>query len=108
MRRHLESDLTRTVRLDELARHAGLSKFHLLRQFKLRTGLTPGQYRTQLRVERAKRLLAAGEPPGGVAVACGFTDQSHLTRHFGRLVGIGPAAFAAGARDPAAAEVHAR
>lgn len=79
---------------------SGLSKFHLLRVFKAQTGLTPWQFQTQMRIDLARRLLTAGEPAGQVAVACGFVDQSHMTRRFRQLVGLTPAAYAADTRQP--------
>lgn len=94
-REYLAANAFRRVPLEILAMVSGLSKFHLLRVFKAQTGLTPWQFQTQLRVDLARRLLAAGEPAGQVAVACGFVDQSHMTRRFRQLVGATPAAYAA-------------
>jgi AraC-like DNA-binding protein len=50
----------------------------------------------QMRVFRAKQLLAAGVPIAQAAFDTGFTDQSHLNRHFKRLVGITPGQYALG------------
>lgn len=97
-RDYLAANALRRVPLEILATVAGLSKFHLLRVFKAQTGLTPWQFQTQMRVDLARRLLSAGEPPGQVAVACGFVDQSHMTRRFRQLVGLTPAAYAADTR----------
>lgn len=94
-RDYLAANAFRRVPLEVLAVISGLSKFHLLRVFKAQTGLTPWQFQTQLRIDLARKLLAAGESPGQVAVACGFADQSHLTRRFRQLVGVTPAAYAA-------------
>ena len=94
-RDYLAANAFRRVPLEVLAVISGLSKFHLLRVFKAQTGLTPWQFQTQLRIDLARKLLAAGEAPGQVAVACGFADQSHLTRRFRQLVGVTPAAYAA-------------
>lgn len=101
-REYLAAHALKRVPLEMLATVAGLSKFHLLRVFKAQTGLTPWQFQTQLRVDLARRLLSAGEPPGQVAVACGFVDQSHMTRRFREYVGITPAAYAADTRLPSA------
>jgi AraC-like DNA-binding protein len=80
--------------LDELAAIAGLSRFHFLRVFRRATGQTPHAYLVMRRVNRARSLLAAGEPPAEVAAACGFSDQSHLNRVFKRFVGTTPGAYA--------------
>ena len=84
------------ISLDRLAQVAGLSRFHLLRVFRAEVGLPPHAYLTHVRVTRAKALLAAGHPPAAAAQAVGFADQSHLTRHFKRAVGVPPARYARG------------
>jgi AraC-like DNA-binding protein len=93
-RKYLRAHALGPVPLGTLADVAGLSKFHLLRLFKAETGLTPWQYQTQLRIDAARAMLARGEPPSQVAAACGFVDQSHMTRRFRSVVGITPAAYA--------------
>jgi len=98
VRDHLQAHASARVTLDELAAETGLSKFHLLRVFKATTGFTPWQYQAHLRIEAARRMLRAGEPPSQVANACGFVDQSHFTRVFKGLLGITPAVYAAGHR----------
>lgn len=80
--------------LDELAAEAGLSKFHFLRVFAKATGQTPHAYLVNLRVNRARDLLATGTRPAEAAVAAGFADQSHLTRVFKRIVGVTPGHYA--------------
>jgi len=82
------------VPLAELAAVAGLSRFELTRTFRAQVGLPPHAFQLDLRVARARELLAAGEPPAGVAAACGFYDQAHLTRVFRRAVGVPPARYA--------------
>lgn len=86
------------VRLEHLSREAGLSPFHLARSFTAHTGVAPHAYQLHLRVGRAKVLLADGVPPAEAAARTGFCDQSHLGRHFRRLVGVTPGAYAHGAR----------
>jgi AraC-like DNA-binding protein len=97
-RDYLAANARRRVPLEVLATVSGLSKFHLLRVFKAQTGLTPWQFQTQLRIDLARRLLAAGEPAGQVAAACGFVDQSHMTRRFRQIVGLTPSAYASDTR----------
>ncbi|MEM7773782.1 MAG: AraC family transcriptional regulator [Cyanobacteria bacterium P01_A01_bin.37] len=87
---HLDQDLG----LADLAAIAQLSPNHFTRSFKQSTGLTPHQYLIQQRVERAKRLLMEGKLAiADIALAVGFTHQSHLNRHFKRWVGTTPKAF---------------
>ncbi|OQP84077.1 hypothetical protein BTR14_20725 [Rhizobium rhizosphaerae] len=82
-------------RLARLAAMSGLSRFQFLRAFAAATGLTPHAYLVQRRLMKARRLLARGEPPATTAIACGFADQSHMTRLFRRAYGFTPARFAA-------------
>jgi AraC family transcriptional regulator len=56
-------------------------------------GLSPHQYVIAQRVERAKGLQMRDVPIGEVAGIVGFSNQSHLARHFGRLTGVTPARF---------------
>jgi AraC-like DNA-binding protein len=91
-RDYLHEHLVRDVSLAELAQIAGLSKFHLLRVFRERFGLTPHAYQLQQRILRAKRLLRA-LPIADVAAQCGFADQSHLHRVFRSLVGTTPGRY---------------
>lgn len=79
--------------LGELADMVGTSRFALLRAFRARYGLPPHAYLNQLRVRRAQALLAEGTPAAAVAVAVGFADQPHLSRHFRRVVGLAPGRY---------------
>ena len=89
-REYIDVNYRVDVSLAALAAVAGMSKFHLLRVFRLETGLTPGEYQTQVRVEEAKRLLARGDRISFVAFELGFSDQSHFTRRFKKWVGVTP------------------
>jgi len=95
---HLGERWDRPVSLAELSAAAGLSRFELVRRFSAQAGLPPHAYQVNLRVARARGLLAAGEPPAAVAAACGFSDQAHLTRTFARAVGVTPGRYARAAR----------
>lgn len=90
----LNDRLAERVSLADLATETGLSRFHLLRQFKSETGLTPWQYQAHLRVIDARRRLRAGERASQVAHSCGFVDQSHFTRVFRQISGFTPGAYA--------------
>jgi len=94
-REYLESHSGPRVSLDELARAAFMSKFHLVRRFKAAMGVTPGQYQVLIRLARARTFLEQGLPVSRVAYETGFADQSHLTRAFREAYGVTPARFAA-------------
>ena len=93
-RRHLSERWDERVTLAELAVAAGLSRFELVRRFREQNGVTPHAFQSNLRIDHARRLLAAGEAPAAVAATCGFADQSHLTRVFKRAVGVSPGRYA--------------
>ncbi|MFZ6181614.1 helix-turn-helix domain-containing protein [Nannocystis pusilla] len=88
--------LAEPLTLDELAREAGLDKFHLCRAFRAQVGMPPHAYLTQLRIMHAKEMLAAGAKPKDIAPRVGLYDQSQLNRHFRRIVGMTPGQFARG------------
>jgi AraC-like DNA-binding protein len=92
-RRHLSERWDQRVTLADLAA-AGLSRFELVRRFREQNGVTPHAFQSNLRVDHARRLLAAGQAPAAVAAACGFADQPHLTRVFKRAVGVSPGLYA--------------
>jgi AraC-like DNA-binding protein len=93
---YLEEHWHEAVSLAELATHAGASPYRLSRMFHRELGLPPSAFQRQLRIEHAKRLLRGGAMPVEVALQCGFYDQAHLTRHFHRMTGVSPAAYARG------------
>lgn len=79
--------------LDTLAAEVGLHKLYLLSVFREQVGVPPHTYQMQLRVARARSMLAARTPIADVVVALGFSDQSHLTRHFRRAFGVPPGRY---------------
>lgn len=95
----LEAHADQDVSLSQLAMETGLSPFHLTRVFHKAVGMPPHAYLDQVRVARAKQLLASGLPIAQVAAEAGFADQSHLTRRFKRLVGATPGQYRAGSKN---------
>lgn len=77
----------------DMAAAACLSPYHFMRCFRTTIGLTAHQYVTQIRIQKARRLLAGGTPAAEVAAAAGFTDQSHLIRHFRLAFGVTPGQY---------------
>lgn len=93
LRDMLDDRLAETVTIAEAAAEFGANRSHLVRVFTNAYGIAPHQYVVGRRVDRARRLLLAGLTPTEVATAVGFHDQSHLTRHFRRTLGVTPGAF---------------
>jgi AraC-like DNA-binding protein len=83
------------VPVGALAAEVGWSRRHFATRFRAEIGLAPKVAARVLRLERARALLAHGEPAGLVAARCGYTDQSHLVREFRALAGCTPNAYVA-------------
>jgi len=95
IRAYIDAHIGERISLDDLARQAGVSRFHFARQFRLSTGESPMGYLRRMRIERSKSILQSRETTiAEVAATLGFSDQSHFTRTFGRLVGVSPGSFA--------------
>lgn len=92
-RDYLHAHFHQNIGLDELARVCGVDRFRLSRAFKAAFGIAPHGYLIQLRLVRARRLLALGTAPADVASDLGFADQSHLGRWFRRANGLTPGAY---------------
>lgn len=92
----LKGRYAENVTLEELARTANLSPFHLIRVFRKEVGLPPHAYQTRLRLNHAKALLAQAATIGEAALNAGFFDQSHFTNHFRKVFGYPPGAHLKG------------
>jgi AraC-like DNA-binding protein len=93
VREILEDRASESVGLGELAAAAGLSRFHLIRAFQRRYGVTPFAYRRHQRIERARAVLRAGRSLADAAADAGFADQSHLGRSFRAVMGATPGEY---------------
>jgi AraC family transcriptional regulator len=90
----INQNLTRDLRLWELAQIAGMSPNYFCELFKASTGVPPYKYILRRRIERAKQYLR--DPKITLAhagAAAGFADQSHFTKVFRRIVGVTPMRF---------------
>lgn len=91
---YIQEHLSENISLEAMANHIDISGYHFCRLFKQSTGFSPYQYVIKQRVERAKQLLRQGKMSiSEIAIACGFTHQSHLNRHFKRITGATPKTF---------------
>ena len=89
----LHAHLDRAVSLADLAALAQCSEHHVIRMFRRHTGLPPHAFLSQIRLERARRLLNAGTSIADAAAQSGLCDQSHLTRMFRDRYGITPGRY---------------
>ncbi|MBD2750581.1 helix-turn-helix transcriptional regulator [Microvirga sp. BT688] len=87
----LLGNLQGNLSLSDLAAACGLSVRHFSRAFKATTGEPPHRWLLRQRVEYAKgRLASTNDTLGAIALACGFSDQSHLSRVFRAFTGTTP------------------
>jgi AraC-like DNA-binding protein len=105
-RAFLHDALADKITLDDLATHAGMDKFHLVRAFRAEVGLPPYEYLTHARVSKARELLQRGALVADAAQAVGFCDESQLHRHFRRIIGITPGRFSKSFADSARRSQH--
>lgn len=91
---YIDAYLDKNIRLANLAQLLGMSPFHFSRLFKQSIGMTPHQYLSQQRVERAKQLLKKTDRLIiDIALECGFSSHSHLSKQFRQITGITPKAY---------------
>jgi AraC-like DNA-binding protein len=92
---HADGPVTLADASQELQRSVG----HLTRDFTATFAISPHAYVIGRRIDRARRLLLAGQSAADVAIEVGFFDQAHLTRHFRKHTSTPPGRFArSGAR----------
>jgi AraC family transcriptional regulator len=88
---HVDTHLSRRIRVKELAGLVGLSASHFCRAFKCAFGASPRVYILRRRIEVAQAMmLTTAEPFRSIAMSCGMCDQQHFTRSFRRIVGETP------------------
>jgi AraC family transcriptional regulator len=92
----LQQEFSQKHTLEEIARRLDLHPVYLTRAFRKFTGESPGQCLNRVRVRNAIDRLANTEMSiTEIALATGFSDQSHLTRALKQQTGVTPAAFRA-------------
>jgi len=92
----IKEHFSEEISLEDVAREAGLSRYHFCRLFRHETGLTFLEYLQDLRVRRAQALLADRYLRiTEVAYTVGFGDLSHFDRTFRRMVGRSPSEYRA-------------
>ena len=90
----IDDNLNQPLRIDDIARHAGYSKWHLQRIFKEHTGYPLAEYiRAQKLQKSVERLAQSDEPILNVAIALGFDSQQSFNRSFKRQFGQAPGAW---------------
>ncbi|MBE9607250.1 helix-turn-helix transcriptional regulator [Acetobacteraceae bacterium H6797] len=95
---HMERHFNEPLTLDGLAAICRLSMHRFATVFRRQMGIPPHQYLCRLRVRHAYALLRDGVTPAEAALEAGFCDQSHLSRHFRKQLGVSPGRVAAAFR----------
>jgi AraC family transcriptional regulator len=94
--RRLESSAAEPHSLDDLARIAGLSRYHFLRTFRCVTGVTPHQWLLRARLrDAAHRLATTVDSVTDIALDVGFEDLSNFIRSFRAEFGVSPGRYRA-------------
>lgn len=90
----LRAEFAEHVSLESLAQRVGVHPASLARGFRLDEGTTVGDYVMRLRIQHACRIMSdTSTSLADIAAACGFADQSHLTRTFKSITGLPPGLF---------------
>jgi AraC family transcriptional regulator len=97
---HVEANLSRRIRVRELAELLGLSPSHFCRAFKCAFGTSPRNFVIRRRIEVAQAMmLTTCEPLTAIAASCGICDQQCFTRSFRRIVGDSPSRWRSSRRS---------
>jgi AraC family transcriptional regulator len=89
-----KSQLDKPIGVADMARAAGMSRYHFTRRFQQARGVSPGQYLLGLRLEQAVRLVARGDlSVREVALRCGYADANYFCKAFRKRFGVSPGAF---------------
>ncbi|QPC89424.1 AraC family transcriptional regulator [Mesorhizobium sp. INR15] len=89
-RDYLAENFARTVRSEELEAVTGLDRYALSRHFRAAFSTSPHRFLVMRRLQSARRMIAASEPLAQIAIAAGFSDQSHFNRQFKKAFGVTP------------------
>lgn len=93
-RRYIDENFAKGVSLSELAQYVAFSPYYFLRVFRAEVGMPPYEYLENARVRRAQQLIQNGKSLAEVTMEAGYSSQSHMTRHFKKIIGVTPGQYA--------------
>jgi AraC-like DNA-binding protein len=94
VREYIDANLEANIGLDAIAKVAGLSRCHFVRAFRQSVGTTPHNFLMYRRFCKATEFITGTDLPlAEIALAAGFSDQSHFSRRFRQYLGVSPSAF---------------
>lgn len=92
--KQLEESPENKLSIEDMAHLVYMSKYHMIRTFRMEIGLTPHQFQMQNRIRKAQHLLLDSKKSiTEVALGTGFCDQSHFIRQFEKMLGITPTEY---------------
>ncbi len=90
----LQEHVSEAISINEVAERIKVNVHHLIRRFKLETGLTPHEFLTQLRIRKAVELLIdLNHSIEDISFECGYNSASHFSRSFKKFMGVSPGRF---------------
>ena len=91
---YIDRHLDENIKIKDVATLIGISQYYFCRLFRESTGISPYRYVIQQRISKAKASIEENRLSlSDIAIECGFSSQSQMTRHFRKLVGITPKAY---------------
>jgi len=92
-KRYIDTNFSKEINLDLLARLQFISKYHLIRVFKKYYGITPNQYLINKRIEKAKNILKSGKSVSETCHKIGFESIGSFSNLFKHKTGISPSIY---------------
>ena len=90
----MQHNFAQDLSLAELAREAGISRFHFIKLFRKKCGITPHQYLIKLRMENAAKLLQSGNLRiNEIAIRCGYQNAAHFSTAFQKYFAQTPVTY---------------
>ncbi|TIH20139.1 AraC family transcriptional regulator [Marinifilum sp. JC120] len=93
VKEYIDKNFKNKMTLHNLADTGCISPFHLQKLFVKKYGISPQEHIISSRILEAKTRIQSGESLTEAALNSGFSDQSHFSRHFKRVIGISPGRF---------------
>ncbi|MNW39731.1 HTH-type transcriptional activator Btr [compost metagenome] len=91
---YMEENYAKPISMSELPRMAGMTQSSYCRAFKKKTGMTPGQYLTKIRILKAKELMMDRKSTlRQIAVQVGYQDELYFSRIFKKTEGMSPSVY---------------
>jgi len=89
-REYISENLSHVISLDDLENITGQDRWQLSRDFRALYGTSPYRYLVLRRLDKARNMMLTGSSAAESAIACNFSDQSHMNRHFKKAFGLTP------------------